>query len=96
MTSSRRIVIPSVVTIACLLSYLAAFGTAGARPAPDDVFTPAPLSPPPPQVQTIVQTGSPVWTFVLVAAPSVVLTLGVMFAAIRLRRRRREPSATTV
>jgi hypothetical protein len=36
------------------------------------------------------------WTFVLVAALSVLLTLVVMFAVARLRRRHREPSAAIV
>ena len=82
MTTPRRIVILSVVAVACLVSYFGSLGTVGAQPAPDDVFTPAPLSPsPPPPEQTIVHTGSPMWTYVLVAALSVVLTLVVTFAA---------------
>jgi hypothetical protein len=45
MTTPRRIVIPSVVTVACLVSYLAAIGNAGARPAPDDVLHPGAVVP---------------------------------------------------
>ena len=36
------------------------------------------------------------WTFVLVATLAVALTLLVMFAVTRLRRRHREPSAVIV
>lgn len=96
MTTPRRIVIPSVVIVAYLISCLITLAAADARPAPNDVFTPAPLTPAPPPVQTIIHTGSPMWTFVLVAALSVVLTLVVIFAVTRLRRHNREPSTATL
>ena len=93
MTTPRRIVVPTVVTVACLLGYLVSLSTAVARPAPPaDDGTTAPTTPPPP-VQTIVHTGSPMWTFILVSGLAVVLTLIVMFGIAWLRRRRREPSA---
>jgi hypothetical protein len=91
MTMPRRIVVPTVV---CMLGYLVSLSAAVARPAPpaDDGATAAPTTPPPP-TQTIVHTGSPMWTFILVAGLAVLLTLIVTFGIAWLRRRRREASA---
>jgi ABC-type branched-subunit amino acid transport system permease subunit len=71
------------------LGLLAAATAAAASPAPPNDgngFPAAPQSPANAPVTTIVHNGSPWWTFVLVAAVAVAVTLLVSLAASRIRR----------
>ena len=86
----RRIIATVFVTIASVLGLLATAAIAVASPVdPNDgnAFpTSVPQSPTVPPNTTIVNSGSPWWTFVLVAAAAVAVTLLVSLLISRLRR----------
>jgi hypothetical protein len=87
MLTARRLTSPAVLTLSLALAYstyLAAATTAAAMPTPPpDEATYANQSPP--AVTTVVNhTGSPVWTYVVVALAAAVLTLATTWAVSRL------------
>lgn len=88
MLTARRLSALAVLSLSLALAcstYLAAANTAAAMPTPPpDEATYANQSPPP--VTTVVNhSGSPVWTYVVVAVAAVVLTLATIWAVSRLR-----------
>lgn len=89
MLSGSRITTPAVLTLSLALGYstylaMAAATTAEAMPTPPpEEATYANQSPP--AVTTVVNhTGSPVWTYVVVALAAAVLTLATTWAVTRL------------
>jgi hypothetical protein len=89
MTVIRRLITTVLTTVGTIAGLLVAAGAAAAAPAPvndGNAFPPVPQAPATSPTTTIVNTGSPWWTFALVAAVAVALTLLVILAASRFRR----------
>jgi hypothetical protein len=83
MLTARRLTAPALLTLTLTLAYLATATKAGAMPAPPPESY-SNQSPPP--VTTVVNhTGSPVWTYVVVALAAAVLTLAIAWTIARLR-----------
>ena len=86
----RRITATVLATVATVLGLLAAAAAGAASPVdPNDgngFPTSVPQAPTGPPNTTIVNSGSPWWTFVLVAAAAVAVTLLVGLLISRLRR----------
>ena len=89
MTIVRSIAAIMLATVASLLALLATAAVAAASPVdPNDgnpFPTSVPQSPTSPPNTTIVNNGSPWWTFVLVATAAVAVTLLVSLLVSRLR-----------
>jgi hypothetical protein len=94
MHTARRLTAPALLILTAALAYLATAAEAGAMPAPPPESY-SNQSPPP--VTTVVNhTGSPVWTYVVVAIAAAVLTLALAWTIARLRHshvRTASPSA---
>ena len=90
MTVMRRITATILATVPSVLGLLATAAVAAASPVdPNDgnAFpTSVPQSPTSPPNTTIVNNGSPWWTFVLVAVGAIAVTLLVSLLISRLRR----------
>jgi hypothetical protein len=89
MTVIRRIIAAALAAVATVVGLLAAATASVAAPAPPNDgngFPAAPQSPADAPVTTIVNSGSPWWTFVLVAAAAIAVTLLVSLLISRIRR----------
>jgi hypothetical protein len=85
MLTARRLTAPALLALSLVLAYLAGSAAAGARPAPPaDGGYVGPTLPSPPTV-VVTHTGSPVWTYVVVALAAAVLTLALAWAVTRFR-----------
>jgi len=88
MTVIRRITATVLATIAAVLGLLAAASVAAASPvSPNDGDGfPTSVTPPTGTTNTVVNSGSPWWAFVLVAAAAVAVTLLVALVVSRVRQ----------
>ena len=90
MTAIRRLITTVLATIGTVAGLLVTAAIAAASPAPvndGNAFTASvPQGPATSPTTTIVNSGSPWWTFVLVAAAAVAVTLLVSLLISRLRR----------
>jgi hypothetical protein len=90
MTAIRRLITTVLATIGTVAGLLVTAAIAAASPAPvndGNAFTASvPQGPATSPTTTIVNSGSPWWTFVLVAAAAVAVTLLVMLAVSRMHR----------
>jgi hypothetical protein len=85
MHTARRLTAPALVAVCLALAYCATATTAGAMPAPppDGGY----VGPTPPPASVVVNhTGSPVWTYVVVALAAAILTLALAWTVTQLRR----------
>jgi hypothetical protein len=89
MLTARRLTAPALLVLTLALTYLATAATAGAMPAPPPDgggLYGEHGGPGAPPVTTVVNhTGSPVWTYVVVAVVAAVLTLALAWTLARLR-----------
>jgi hypothetical protein len=83
MLTARRLTAPALLTFIFALACLAIATNAGAMPAPPPE-TYANQSPPP-VTPVVNHTGSPVWTYIVVALAAAVLTLALAWTITRLR-----------
>ena len=89
MTAIRRVTATVLATVATVIGLLAVAGTAAAAPGPindGNGFPSVPQAPSTTPTTTIVNNGSPWWTFALVAAAAIAVTLLVSLAISRIRR----------
>jgi hypothetical protein len=90
MTALRRLITAILATVGTVAGLLVTAALAAATPAPvndGNAFTASvPQGPATTPTTTIVNSGSPWWTFVLVAAAAVAVTLLVSLLVSRLRR----------
>jgi hypothetical protein len=90
MTAIRRLITTVLATVGTVAGLLVTAALAAAAPAPvndGNTFTgPVPQGPATTPSTTIVNSGSPWWTFVLVAAAAVAVTLLVIRAVSRMHR----------
>ena len=90
MTTIRRLITTVLATIGTIAGLLVTAAVAGAAPVPvndGNAFTASvPQGPATTPTTTIVNSGSPWWTFVLVAAAAIAVTLLVMLAVSRMHR----------
>ena len=89
MTAIRRLITTVLATVGTVAGLLVTAAIAAAAPAPvndGNAFTTSPQTPASTPTTTIVNSGSPWWTFVLVAAAAVALTLIVLLAVSRIHR----------
>ena len=89
MTVIRRIATTVLATVGTVLGLLAAASVASASPvSPNDGygFPTSVTQPPTGTTNTVVNSGSPWWTFVLVAAAAVAVTLLVALVVNRIRQ----------
>jgi hypothetical protein len=89
MAVIRRITASVIATVGTVVGLLAAAAAAAASPAPPNdgnAFPSVPQAPATTPTTTIVNSGSPWWTFVLVAAAAIAVTLLVSLVVSRLRR----------
>ena len=90
MTAIRRLFTTVLATVGTVTGLLVTAAIAAAAPAPvndGDAFTASvPQGPATTPTTTIVNSGSPWWTFVLVAAAAVAVTLLVIRAVSRMHR----------
>jgi hypothetical protein len=91
MSVIQRISTTVLAAIATVVGLLTAAAAAAASPAPfdngDGLPGPVPLTPVTTPTTTIVDSGSPWWAFVLVAAAAVAVTLLASLVISRWRRR---------
>ena len=90
MTAIRRLITTVLATVGTVAGLLVTAALAAAAPAPvndGNAFTASvPQTPATTPTTTIVNSGSPWWTFVLVAAAAVAVTLLVIRAVSRMHR----------
>ena len=90
MTAIRRLTTTVLAIVGTVAGLLVTAALAAAAPAPvndGNAFTASvPQGPATTPTTTIVNSGSPWWTFVLVAAAAVAVTLLVLFAVSRIHR----------
>jgi hypothetical protein len=87
MLTARRLTAPALLTVTLALAYLATATAASAMPAPppDGGYVGQPPLPP---TTVVTHTGSPMWTYVVVALAAAVLTLALAWLVARLRHAR--------
>jgi hypothetical protein len=85
MFTARRLTTTALLALTLALTYLAFLATtAGAMPTPPPLED-TPLPSPPPATTVVNHTGSPVWTYLVVALGAAVLTLALAWAVTRFR-----------
>jgi len=84
MLTTRRLTAPALLTLTLALAYLATAATASARQAPpaDGGYVGQPTTHP---TTVVTHTGSPMWTYLVVALAAAVLTLALAWTVTRLR-----------
>lgn len=86
MHTARRHSTTALLAPTLGLTYLATAATAGAMPPPPLLpDTPNPNQSPPPVTTVITHTGSPVWTYLVVALAAAALSLAAAWAVTRFR-----------
>ena len=90
MTTVRRLTVQILAALGLIAGYLATAAVASASPAPvsdGDGFPAVPVAPTGTPTSTIVTTGSPWWTFVLVAVAAIAVTVlaGMLMGKLRHR-----------
>ena len=86
MTVIRRITATVLAMVGTVLGLLAAASVAAASPVSPNDGDGFPASVPQAPTNTVVNSGSPWWTFVLVAAAAVAVTLLVALVVSRIRQ----------
>jgi hypothetical protein len=87
MNATRRLIATALTMISLAIAYLTIAGTAGAMPEPPpERGTVVNQSPPATTTTVVNHTGSAIWTYIVVAIATALITLALAWTVAQLRR----------